>query len=122
MTRCGDDNEYIKAAVELADGWEWISDNRLGEVGLPDSRLWYLRLPDESVIYKDALAAQLVRQVDDTYAVWQFPIGVSVSSKDVEDAREFAMVNGPDRTMNTIKVIVDSGVLRGANHDKRRSS
>jgi len=114
MTRCGDDNEYIKAAVELADffSWdEWIEarNNNL--------------LTHSGQKFLDALAAQLVRQVDDPYAVWQFPIGVSVSSKDVEDARlEIAMVDGPDRTMNTIKVIVDSGVLRGANHDKRRSS
>ena len=61
----------------------------------------------------DALAAQLVRRVDALS-------GVQVDSKQEyvvvwdfrpDRYREAALIKGPDRTLNTIRAIVDSGVL-----------
>ena len=102
------DQDYIRKAVELADGWEFIgvsvicspSMTYVGGTAMPECL--------------DALAAQLVRQVD-------AKMGVSI--RIVSGAAEIRVVMmmacssrttetfGPDRTMNTIKAIVDSGVL-----------
>jgi len=99
------DEEYIRKAVELADGWV------LGRNDVLHSPCGYFAdLTDQPVL--DALAAQLVRQVDATDASW-----VVTTSKDAhvmtDDGIQAAQAIGPDRTMNTIKAIVDSGVLGG---------
>ena len=109
--------DYIKAAVELADGYEWRGDaETLGGdkkpfVGMPYGVLsvsfkYLCRTP----AHLDALAAQLVRQVDaNEFAGFKIePNGTYVAFDD--DAEGYA--HGPDRTMNTIKAIVDSGVLK----------
>lgn len=102
--------DTIRKAVELANGWRIVRTSDIIYVQSPFTGL--CRLKELSRGEKDALAAQLVRQVKSPYAVYQYPIGASVVSDDVEDAREIAKIVGPDRTMNTIKVIVDSEVLK----------
>lgn len=104
MTECEGNvrtNEwYIKCAVELADGWS-------PHGGWGDTAL---NCDSANQRALDALAAQLVRQVD----------ALSEPTPDViihngmthigwlHDAKQS---HGSDRTMNTIKAIVDSGVL-----------
>ena len=89
--------DYIRKAVELADGFRWLHRD---QVEIPDLNNAVLR-PFEQQWFLDALAAQLVRQVD---AVLPQQDWLTLS-------RPFYKTNGPDRTMNTIKAIVDSGVL-----------
>ncbi len=120
------DQDYIRKAVELADGWEvngadekWANgpftfDFQIDPADRPHVGVeqWHL----------DALAAQLMRQVDvlDGYFV---TVGNEMeASRVVIYGPKFRAwcghvidggdVNGPDRTMNTIKAIVDSGVLK----------
>ena len=97
--------DYIRKAVELVDSdrypWDYYKMTNVD--------------PPHEQFMLDALAAQLVRQVDATdygiifntdneckTAVWgsrgYTPYVISSSF-------------GPDRTLNTIKAIVDSGVL-----------
>jgi len=101
-------NDYIRKAVDLAAGWERISD----DVWMPLSG-W----PEGFLLPKllgqvecDALAAQLVRQVD---ATEQYIVQTSKKWAEVSepsgDIHTYADVD--DRTMNTIKAIVDSDVL-----------
>lgn len=80
--------DYIRKAIELADGWEMESE--LGEL--------------------DALAAELVRRV---VLIEGFDVVVCNGESAVMDPLWKCAGNaqGPDRTMNTIKAIVDSGVL-----------
>jgi hypothetical protein len=110
-------NDYIKAGVELADGWGLDDDpddglymylqviaasgNKYNVFGCPVSDPYQPSL--------DALAAQLVRQVDalDRGYVQTFPQRVVVGQPPASAHERF----GDDRTMNTIKAIVDSGVL-----------
>ena len=104
------DEDYIRQAVELADEFEYsaFGDLYMGPVGLING----ITQP-----YIDALAAQLVRQVD-ALPVGKFPddaptdIYILNGSTDIwHKKRLHAQAKGPDRTMNTIKAIVDSGVL-----------
>ena len=102
------DQDYIRKAVELADGWEPFNSVAVKCRG--DVMWTNLNDEDETAqVTLDALAAQLVRQVvgvdgievivqHGEAALWAFDSMLG-SSK------------GPDRTMNTIKAIVDSGVL-----------
>ncbi len=102
------DRDYIRKAVELADGWEVGTKG----VTLPNGRS---RLFDDPLLgamsleqyWLDALAAQLVRQVD--AAGWCFVITQEISEILAGEKTHFH--EGPDRTLNTIKAIVDSGVL-----------
>ena len=98
------DNDYIKKAVELADGWTWTM----------------LCALEKSVLKGrgtvDALAAQLVRQVDaldtpDTVEITHDSVWVGYRSKNNESWKRTKRTKSRDRTMNTIKAIVDSGVL-----------
>lgn len=109
------DRDYIHKAIELV-GW---STTRLGNqriaVFIPTPydithvlRIGYL---DEQHI-KDALRCELERQLDTTNRYY-----VSVSSKgsaiyDSYNAEQICIEQGDDRTMNTIKVIVDSKKLK----------
>ena len=111
--------DYIRKAVELADGWalERDSDDEpfyLYQAGKADwyfdeGPMWLDSLPQ---IFLDALAAQLVRQVD-ALPIQLFESGgvgqaLVWKSNHLMDKIE---VRGDDRTLNTIKAIVDSGVL-----------
>jgi hypothetical protein len=113
--------DYIRKALELVG---WLKSDDEGE---------YLRIPGQSLsayfdetfaacdqYLLDALAAQLVRQVDEledydinldfdgrTVCIVQYvPEGIGGKKLISFDAPD-----GPDRTMNTIRAIVDSGVL-----------
>jgi hypothetical protein len=107
--------DYLRKAVELADGWRYKDGYII--VG----ERYYITInkkafPVETTIGLDALAAQLVRQVDaldqffvdsdrwGTVKVWAQNSGLGMGriAKEKETAR----------TMNTIKAIVDSGVLK----------
>ena len=110
--------ELIRKAVKLANGWEWNSGfvhvclhpvNGSYEFlfnayeGLPEQ--WHL----------DALAAQLVRQVDELESCIAVYIEPGVA-KVGELVTEGFLINvthsrGPDRTINTIRAIVESEVL-----------
>ena len=120
------DEDYIRQAVELADGWvselvgRGASIDRYDEgeeTILPkDSGVWW-NLSGMPQFVIDALAAQLVRQVD-ALPVGKFPddaptdIYILNGSTDIwHKKRLHAQAKGPDRTMNNIKAIVDSGVL-----------
>jgi hypothetical protein len=97
-------NDLIRKAVELADGYKWLHRD---QVEIPDLNNAVLR-PFEQQWFLDALAAQLTRQVDslewDTI-VWRKATGIYDRLLEAQTYQQ-----GDDRTMNTIKAIVDSGV------------
>ena len=100
-----DMNDYIRKAVELADNiWPWDYHKTLNTLGLNQIEL-------------DALSAQLVRQVEqhDDYVIHAYPRTTSVVqvTEKYNEIIEKTLTSGfgLDRTMNTIKAIVDSGVL-----------
>jgi hypothetical protein len=103
------DEDYIRKAVELADGWGLvIQKGDAFAIFPPNTR----PIQCHFRFVRDALAAQLVRQVDAT----QYEVCIAPSYTEVGDFSEdgeecLAVEDGSDRTMNTIKAIVDSGVL-----------
>ena len=105
-----DMNDYIHKAVELADGWHLGTDYLYCED--QDHVIWYLE--DVPQLPKDSLAAQLVRQVElsGDYYVAQYGDGRSSVNQYSGTQQLATSIRGEgDRTMNTIKAIVDSGVL-----------
>lgn len=110
------DEDYIRKAVELADGWEYAGHDSIQDWIRGPKYFQPLSQIDPWMI--DALAAQLVRQVDalkpvDLRSIYIMIDGFgSVAVHDMSDMNYVkAHVSGPDRTMNTIKAIVDSKVL-----------
>lgn len=103
------DEEYIRKAVELAEGWYFFDDDR---VECCTNGHYTFDVDDQ--IFLDALAAQLARQVDAIE-------GIEFDSKgsnevyvwDHRPGKNRVAAHGisTDRTSNTIKAIVDSGVL-----------
>lgn len=98
------DKQIIRKAVELADGWiirphnvELVIESLVGYAGT-----WR----DQEL--RDALAAQLVRQVDDTSYC---EIDIFRPCTGVQYKKEYTRAYGTDRTMNTLRAIVKSGVL-----------
>ena len=109
------DVEYIKAAVELADGWR-LSDDAEPIIYLTnDTNDDYDGMSFMSWSYPtwmlDALAAQLVRQVD----VLNYLVMVVASKEGTSIVQPDVTFYNPGcndgRTINTIKAIVDSEVL-----------
>jgi len=100
------DNEHIRKAVELADGWSW-------------SMLCAL---EKSVLTGrgtvDALAAQLVRQVDALNGRYRIQIH---SSRTIIFKSRYVHFeeSGVDRAINTINAIVDSEVLTPVVQEQR---
>ena len=104
--------DYIRAAVEQADNFEF----RLGcywgcggqSFGTDNQPQWF----------KAALASQLVLQVDDTeYRLIVSGRFTEIMQDNFEDVKRMtskciASSKGPNRSMNTIKVVVDSKVLK----------
>lgn len=99
---------YIRKAVELADGWIAYDNSFLG--GCYFAPHSYDRVPQPVL---DALAAQLVRQVDalpfEQEGKTYFEVN-NIRAHLCTDITE-TEAEGSDRTMNTIKSIVDSKVL-----------
>ena len=113
------DADTIKAGVELV-GWSYtrLGDQRLAVFiphpePTPGGELLRIGYLDEQHV-KDALAAELVRQVDalEGGAFHCEPNkGIVCGSYEDESHYTIAVAEGPDRTMNTIKAIVDSSIL-----------
>lgn len=110
------EDDYTKAAVELADGWHYyrtkMEDTEPDYFSLPGEQSWH-EWPIAYQPHLDTLAAQLVRQVDVTgrYFIESYLGYVAVLENAVGNIN-IKHAEGPDRTMNTIKAIVDSGVLK----------
>jgi hypothetical protein len=103
------DTDYIRKAVELADGWDLAE----GQLTLPNGKFTYVTKNDFPQYYLDALAAQLVRQVDALEGYWILHDGhgmAIIHSNRIDDGFPQRVQNS-DRTLNTIRCIVDSGVL-----------
>ena len=94
------DQDYIRKAIDLADDWGWTGPSSTD------------RLHPLSQAFCDALAAQLVRQVDALilYRVRIEPTGTFMDHEGTGERMADSYL-GIDRTMNTLKCIVDSGVL-----------
>ena len=116
------DEEIIRRGVELADGW-YVSDGQLyHEFGPSQYEFIATVLSDPDQYLLDGLAAQLTRQVDalgdyhfvsESYgraAVIQYKNGNFIP-------RVVAEVEDKDRTMNTLRAIVESGVLEPNQND-----
>ncbi len=116
--------DRIRQAVELADGFGLTDDGK--GFGLMIHKLdgtdwtWCFGDFDEPPDFlKDALAAQLTRQVDeitDTRVCLDVEVecGMTTIWKHDEAGypEELRIVTGKDRTANTLNVILDSGVLK----------
>ena len=92
--------EYIRAAVELADDtWPWDFHKKEAVLEFSGYDI-------------DALAAQLVRQVDDKviFRVTIEPTGTDITCEGQGTLLAQSRMQ-ESRTMATIKAIVDSGVL-----------
>lgn len=105
------DQDYIREAVELADKGLWRYYKDVKNVHIVDTGIYSINDLPQPII--DALAAQLVRQVDslEQYAIHSVFGYVSVIAPG-EGLVVLATGTGTDRTMNTIKSIVDSKALR----------
>ena len=107
--------DYIKKAVELADGWALTSAD--DNFCIPPSWCFNIGLREMTQQHLDALAAQLVRQVDAladnrVKGFYSRPLQADVYWPGLgHNQCGYAITCGDDRTMNTIKAIVDSGVL-----------
>ncbi len=125
------DQDYIRKAVELADGWEidnqedgdaeydYLSQAGNMEWHFNEDPMWVNDIPE---IFIDALAAQLVRQVDSVagYDLVSYTERAEIES-DLQRSpdgkticrswRVVAQSINQGRTMNTLKAIIDSGVL-----------
>ena len=114
------DEEYIRKGVMLADGWEitlddehtegpWVEIPGVGRHGNDYHSRW--------TWVRDLLAAQLVRQTDHPSIQYVLSAhdGSTVIYKHNERGERFweklAEASCDDRTLNTIKAIVDSKVL-----------
>jgi len=106
------DEEYIRKAAELV-GWGYTRPMHSADTP-------YLFIPSGPTIGKrtdqhtlDALAAELVRQVDalETHRVESHAASVMVYETHYPVNHAIAVRHGPDRPMNAIKAIVDSKVL-----------
>lgn len=108
------DQDYICKAVELTDGWTLYDKERLVVTIIQEDKGtdWVMNLRHQPGL--DALAAQLVRQVDELSGYWVTtrPDRTRVMAELISGI--FGEAEGPDRTMNTIKVIVDSKILEVA--------
>ena len=110
------DNDYIRKAVEMANGFE-IShpdDKRLETYYFPTGMGHKVRKGHAPQIFLDALAAQLVRQVESPYyvAMTLHHSAVMKIASLRQDSEISFVENEFEWAMNTIKVIIDSKVLK----------
>ncbi len=93
--------DYIQEAVELANGWSMVDE--LDLITAPFGVVQAAESIGQG--YKDALAAQLVRQIDAT-DYWVEATSHFADVRGIGISRKWRH-EGQDRTMNTIKCIVD---------------
>lgn len=120
------DEEYIRAGVDLAEGWHWNEYSDTDEVDLSDAdgAAWYDDECDPITphafprILLDAVAAQLWRQVDERpdeiACVADYGWAKVIRFQDAEPFNhwvQLSLVKGENRSWNVLKAIVDSGVL-----------
>lgn len=107
------DQDYIREAAELADGWSIVLQMWGWDVVGPDPLAAYESCEPIPQPITDALAAQLVRQVDEMAETFFYfsPTGAAFVYTSLEDKPAGAS-RDLDRSMNTIRCIVDSGVLK----------
>lgn len=112
MTSERSDSDVIREAVELADGWSCQPDMH-GDGVFIESVSGYKSTSYARDEITDALAAQLVRQIEKTdFVVHQYERHTEVlHHRGTMDYRLVRECHGDDRTMNTIRAIVESGVL-----------
>lgn len=98
------DQDIIRKGVELAPGWEFYGMTIITDQGD--------RFPEPySDACKAALAAVLVDMVDALMSVeLQIFCGTTLLTVPAEPEFEVRMP-GPDRRMNTLRAIIESGVL-----------
>jgi len=109
------DQDYIRKAVELADGFDNQTDEAGDYIEMDDAPYTtvYLDIPrQDDQWFFDALAAQLVKQVDAMilYRLRIEPTGAFMDHEGTGERMSDSTFGG-DRTMNTIKAVVDSEVL-----------
>ena len=102
------DKNILKKAVELADGWGLTHDGFVFGPQIVGTHVDRMGQPA-----KDALAAQLVRQVDalpcGELEVW---VRRNIAWVEHEDgSRPISRYDGIDRTENTITAVVESKLL-----------
>ncbi len=105
---CKDDQWYIRRGVELADGWT-INETYPDSFVCPGIGTFGFKHTHQPIV--DALAAQLVRQVDALgfeVVIWS---DLTRIRRKGDAYLEYMEPQRDDRTMNTIRAIVDSGVL-----------
>ena len=102
-------SDYIQEAAIIADGWDWTTDEDGNWLGGPDMG-WQESIISQGAL--DALAAQLVRQVDAKYP-GDFENDCNGTAWLELHSGDGGLIDttGPDRTMNTLRAIIDSGVL-----------
>ena len=106
------DKNILKKAVELADGWGLTHDGFVFGPQIVGTHVDRMGQPA-----KDALAAQLVRQVDALrhFDFTSYDSHVEITTDHAKDSCGYwfteAEAEGPDRTENTITVVVESKVL-----------
>ena len=107
------DEDYIKKAVELADRWFVTDANIVKATGISPFHIGSTHFAQATI---DALAAQLVRQVDAIEAP-KHPDRPSAFYSTPHECQVWmrgkvaSVKTADDRTMNTIKAIIDSKVL-----------
>ena len=102
------DKNILKKAVELADGWGLTHDGFVFGPQIVGTHVDRMGQPA-----KDALAAQLVRQVD-ALPCGELEVWVRRNTAWVEHedgGRPIPRYDGIDRTENTITVVVESKEL-----------
>ena len=105
--------DYIRKGVELADGFEVYNSSGLDRIYQAEwaTHQCYPAIDNCHQWALDALAAQLVRQVD---ALGRVSLTVGPNATQVlfgDLSSQNQLSKSVDRTMNTIKAIVDSKVL-----------
>ena len=87
------DQDYIREGVEIAYGWDWNTYSHVLTISKNCAR--------------DALAGQLIRQVEDEYEFLSLDDFVCIRGRGRGNTDIITHARGMDRTMNAIKAIVD---------------
>lgn len=115
------DQDYIRKGASLSDDDFCLYEDSNGAIFFHGTPSYPINPDNAPQWFLDALAAQLVRQVDAIFAhACQCEKGFTAvrTYKAKRDGvtpiwQDVMASYGPNRTMNTIKAIVDSAVLEG---------